>query len=246
MPGRRPEPDFHWRGKEVSRLEGFSDTIFAFAITLLIVALEVPHDFEGLVSVVNGFPSFVVCFWLLMAFWNTHYRFFRRYGLEDSFTHAVNYAILLMVLFASYPLKFLFTALFGQMMGHHDALTGANWDFLFRVYGAGLGVTWGLFALLYWHAYRLREHLALTKIEQLHTRASIGACLVYVVVCLLSILLTLVPVNSSLPGMIYFLIGIGMWLNYGWYGRLARLQREADAVEAAAQTAPPVTLPPAV
>jgi uncharacterized membrane protein len=31
-------------GHEVSRLEPFSDTVFAFALTLLLVALEVPHD----------------------------------------------------------------------------------------------------------------------------------------------------------------------------------------------------------
>src|SRR5262249_56684880 len=29
------EPGFHWRGGEISRLEGFSDTVFAFAVTLL-------------------------------------------------------------------------------------------------------------------------------------------------------------------------------------------------------------------
>jgi uncharacterized membrane protein len=31
-----------WRGHEVTRIEAFSDAVFAFAIALLIVALEVP------------------------------------------------------------------------------------------------------------------------------------------------------------------------------------------------------------
>src|SRR5688572_18436788 len=30
-------PDFTWRGTDVSRLEGFSDGVFGFAVTLLVV-----------------------------------------------------------------------------------------------------------------------------------------------------------------------------------------------------------------
>lgn len=33
---------FRWRGEGVSRIEGLRDTVFGFAITLLVVSLEVP------------------------------------------------------------------------------------------------------------------------------------------------------------------------------------------------------------
>ena len=33
---------FRWRGHEVSRIEALNDAVFAFAITLLVVSLEVP------------------------------------------------------------------------------------------------------------------------------------------------------------------------------------------------------------
>src|SRR5258705_13261686 len=72
----------HYR-REVSRVEGFSDAVFAFAITLLVVSLEVPKTFEELLAAIRGFPAFAVCFALLFQVWWRHYRFFRTYDLED-------------------------------------------------------------------------------------------------------------------------------------------------------------------
>ena len=104
----------------VSRVEGFTDAVFAFAVTLLVVALEVPHTYEGLLDVLRGFPAFVICFALLMTFWNAHFRFHRRYGFEDLFTRVMTMAILVLVLFFVYPLKFLFTMVTVNMFGWHS------------------------------------------------------------------------------------------------------------------------------
>ncbi len=41
-------------------------------------------------KVIRGFPAFAASFALLIVFWNVHYRFFRRYGLEDGFTRVAN------------------------------------------------------------------------------------------------------------------------------------------------------------
>src|SRR5947207_1315730 len=103
-----------WRGHEVSRIEGFSDTIFAFALTLLVVSLEVPHTFHDLTQVMRGFFPFACSFALLIWIWHQHNLFFRRYGMQDALTVTINAAILFVVLFYVYPLKFVFSTMFAQ------------------------------------------------------------------------------------------------------------------------------------
>src|SRR6266566_9715223 len=47
---RRRRARFRDRGGDISRVEGFSDCAFGFAVTLLVVSLEVPKTFDGLVA----------------------------------------------------------------------------------------------------------------------------------------------------------------------------------------------------
>jgi len=75
-----------WRSHEPSRLETFSDAVFAFAVTLIIVSLEVPKTFADLYETMKGTVSFAVCFAILFSIWNNQNIFFRCYGLNDSLT----------------------------------------------------------------------------------------------------------------------------------------------------------------
>src|SRR3979411_1875207 len=107
----------HYR-REVSRIEGFSDAVFAFAVTLLVVSLEVPRTFNELWSAMRGFLAFAICFALLFQVWWRHHTYFRRYGLEDTVTKALTGVLLFVVLFYVYPLKFLWTlVVVGQIFG---------------------------------------------------------------------------------------------------------------------------------
>ena len=93
------ETRFRWRAREITRLEGFSDAVFAFALTLLVVSLEAPHTFDELMDTMRGFPAFGICFAILVQVWFYHYRYFRRYGLQDGITVVLNAALLFVVLF---------------------------------------------------------------------------------------------------------------------------------------------------
>ena len=112
--------------REVSRVEGFSDAVFAFAITLLVVSLEVPKTFHELMAVMRGFLSFAICFALLFQVWWRHFNFFRRYSLEDAATIALTGAVLFVVLFYVYPLKFVFKLVMDQVMGFTPPAPGGE------------------------------------------------------------------------------------------------------------------------
>jgi hypothetical protein len=152
-------PPFRDRGKDISRLEGFSDCAFGFAITLLVVSLEVPSKFSALLELVRGFPTFAVTFAIIAGIWYAQYRFFRRYGVEDGVTVVLTLTLLFFVLFYVYPLKFVFRAAFSR---GESAVANSDVPLLFSIYGLGFTAVWVVLGLLHFNAYRLRRSLQLT------------------------------------------------------------------------------------
>lgn len=219
----KQEENFHWRGKELLRLEGFTDAVFAFAVTLLIVALEVPHTYEGLIHVMRSFPAFVACFGILMTFWSAHYRFFRRYGLEDGFTLVTTLGVVVLVLFSVYPLKFLFTMLFENWFHFSSeeshALGRKEAQMLYGLYGGGFAGIWLLYALMYRHALKLRHALGLKEAEVIKTRASLYEYLTSAGVALTSVILAFATSSDSAPGLVYIALGPLQILNIKWHSR---------------------------
>ncbi len=65
---------------DVTRLESFSDAVFGFVATLLVVSIDVPNDFRQLLDRLAGFPGFLVGFLVLTLFWARHRAYFRRFG----------------------------------------------------------------------------------------------------------------------------------------------------------------------
>src|SRR5918994_911424 len=220
------EEGFSWRGQDITRIEGFSDAVFAFAITLLVVSLEVPNTFDELLATMRGFLAFGVCFYMLFLVWNEHYKFFRRYGLKDNFTLHLSSVLLFVVLFYVYPLKFLFTALMDELLGFSTQVgssTGAvvqeikpaQWPLLLVLFGVGFVVVQLVYFLLYWRAYALRGMLELDAYEASITRQELQGYLLLAAVGLTSIAVALLGgvEGGSLAGWVYLLIWPLMTIN---------------------------------
>lgn len=215
---------FRWRGHEISRIEGLSDAVFGFAITLLVVSLEVPKTFNELAETMQGFGAFLVSFILLFAVWFNQYKFFRRYGLKDTITVLLNAALLFVVLFYVYPLKFLFTFLIDRFTGGHGEVRLPNGNVvgmienneqmasLMTIFNLGYLAVFGVFVLLFWHAYRRREELELNELERFDTRESIQESALMCGIAVLSLIIVMVggAGRAGLAGMVYMLTPIVM------------------------------------
>ena len=201
------EKHLQGRGGEVTRLEHFSDAVFAFAVTLLVVSLEVPKSFPELMAALRSFVAFGVCFAMLVLVWIYHCHFFRRYGLQDGWATFLNSVLLFFVLFYVYPLKFL---AFSIMFAGAERLNSDDIRTVFIVYGSGYAAVFLTFASMYLHAWRKREQLALNEIERLRTHHILINHLAMGAIGLCSVLLALVlPARRvGFAGYFYFVIAI--------------------------------------
>jgi uncharacterized membrane protein len=205
----RDLPGFRLRGREVTRLESFSDAVFGFALTLLVVSLDVPKSFSDLIATMRGFPAFAVCFLLLALIWNGHYKFCRRYGLDDGTARFLTCVLLFLVLFYVYPLKFLFNlSITGLLLGARPPvpMSGSQLSALLVIYGLGFAAVYAASTLLYLHAYRLRETLELNELERFDTRYMMCRLLTLTVVGVIAAGLACVPAVRDWSALVYLLL----------------------------------------
>lgn len=229
--GKGGGPNFRTRGQEIHRVEGFSDAVFGFGLTLLIVSLEVPKTFDDLKALMLGFIPFGLCFVVLFNIWHEHYTYFRRYSLFDYKVMLLNAALLFVVLFFVYPLKFMFNLLVNKFMLHiqtvHIGTDQARE--LFLIYGSGLLAVEIIFFLLYLHASRHKLHLEFTPVETILTTHGAASHLAMALNAALSMLLAVTMPERlvGFAGWAYFLIPIHQFTLGMAFGKRAMLARAA-------------------
>lgn len=221
------EPNFRWRGGDVSRIENLSDAVFGFALTLLVISSGVPRTWPEMVEALWQVPVFAACFALLVWIWYCHYKFSRRYGLEDVTTVVWNTLLLFVVLVYVYPLKFLAGFLMRMVRGLKPHLVeqpdgtvlevftsrGEVQTFM-ALYSGGFAVLFALFALLQLHAWRKRDSLQLNEVERFLTLSELRAHLISMGIGLTSVAVVLTfDQTGAIGGMLYFLMGPLHWLN---------------------------------
>ncbi len=216
------------RGSEGTRLCALSDGAFAVAIGLLVVTLDPPTTWESFVRTLKSAPAIGACFALVMWLWAEHRRFFRRTGLDDVYTVVVNTVLLFVVLFYVYPLKYMATLVIEEIFGLNpkegfERPRMSSMATLMQLYSAGFIAIFALFALLYRHAWRRREALALDSLETFDIRSSLAACAICMSIGALAAAIATVDASlTPIAGFSYFLLGPAM----AAHGVLAGRRRE--------------------
>lgn len=179
----------------VTRLIGFSDAVFAIAITLLVLNIEVPAVRPNSIAraVFAEWPdvlSYVISFLVIGNYWIVHHHIFEQIEREDDRLLWFNLLFLLCVAFIPFP-----TSLLGE------TITSVT----VSVYAATLAVTGVLFVGLWWYVSEIGE-LVSDTVTSTQIRDRTFRMLGPSVVFTLSI-----PIASFNP----------MWAMYSWVALVA-------------------------
>jgi Endosomal/lysosomal potassium channel TMEM175 len=229
MPERIP---FRNRAHEVSRIEAFSDVIFGFAISLLVVSLEAPRTYAQMLEMLHGFLPFAICFWIFIDIWFEHHHFYKRYALQDQTTMALNTFLLFVILFYVYPLKYIFTLFTQGILGQRVDLPESGVPFLYTIYGIGVTSVFWLLAAMYGHAWRCRAELGLNDVEVIDTLERVYDDFFMGLFGVISIVVAHSR-WSRYAGLVYFLICIPKTL-VPWIMGVKRKKREEAMLAATA------------
>lgn len=216
-----PNPVMRIRRHQPTRLESFVDASFAFAITLVVIAVgHVPGSVAEMMRALHGLPTFAVCFLLLARIWLTHRDWSRHYDLEDGVGVSLSLILVFIVLIFVYPMRMLFAqALMGWSGGWLSDGSVAPIDTVdelrtaYTVFGVGYALIATVFILLNAHALRCAERIGLDAGERLFTRMRRRDWYGQLATCLVSIALARwLPMDSvlafSAPGFAYMLTGV--------------------------------------
>ena len=221
----QPDPLFRIRGEKIHRIESFSDAVFAFSISLLIMSLEGPQTFKELMTIVEGFLPFLATVVLVILFWNQQNRYFRHYGFNDSLIAWLNVMLLVVVLFYVYPLKFLFSLLLSMVThanyfpkaGNEHILELRDFPTLVMIYSIGYAVIWLLFFLMYETAWYRRKKIELNHYELTDTKKELRGAFFNFCVGAASFIFAAFG-DPKAGGMCFILIPAGLWF-VGWLKR---------------------------
>ncbi|MEL6559218.1 MAG: TMEM175 family protein [Bacteroidota bacterium] len=233
--------EFRLRGENQSRLETFSDAVFALSITLLIVSSSVPESFEDMIRVFADFIPFAMCMALITYIWYEHFLFFIRFGFRNKRIVLLNSILLFLILFFVYPLKFLSKLLVGIYVKPIIGLLGGdtkwmygpqemldNFDqmsWLLIIYGFFGTSIFGIMALMYQYALSKKKELKLNQIEEFDSRSSLQSLIIMSGIPFLSIIISFLLKSSIWGGIIggfTYMLYIPLFIFFGRRGRNKR------------------------
>ncbi|MGW5189011.1 TMEM175 family protein [Kribbella sp. NPDC004138] len=153
---------------ETTRLEAFSDGVFAIAITLLVLELHSPELEEGerlwpaLLHEWPQFAAYLTSFAILGIMWVNHHSMFRQIRRADRGLMFLNLLLLLWATLLPFP-----TSLFAE----HLEDESSNSHVAAAVYSTNLTLAAIAFSLIWW--YVLRNHLVDHDMSKAEVRKSL-------------------------------------------------------------------------
>ena len=151
-----------------SRLETFSDGVFAIAITLLVLTIAEPSNYRILThQLEHRWPSlaaYVVSFVVIGIMWLNHHTIFTHLEHVDRRLFYLNLLLLMTIAFLPYP-----TGVFGQALGRGEGATAAA-----AFYSITMSLNACCWAALWLHAATGRRLLAPAFPEDQRRRTTVA------------------------------------------------------------------------
>lgn len=160
------------RGRQTTRLETFVDAAFAFALTMLVISVDsIPNSFDELLQALKGVPAFAASFAIMVMFWLGHYRWSRRFGIEDTGSVVLSLSLVFLVLVFLYPLRLMMAGALNAMTGGWLPagliVTGlAEARAFFFLYGAAFALMAAVLLALNLRVQRLDLEPPLTRLDR--------------------------------------------------------------------------------
>jgi uncharacterized membrane protein len=169
-------PKKNWIEQEITtdRIIGFSDAIFAFAITLLALNIDIPQGipYDQFIPTMQllgtHIEKYIISFIVIASFWIGHHRMFEHIKRYDSMLIWLNLLFLVSITFMP-----VLTDMLSDYSSHQMPVI---------IYAAALGTASLILGIVWWHA--TRKHLVDPNVDDEeikynHLRSIVVSCVFY-------------------------------------------------------------------
>lgn len=211
------ERGMRMRGLAMTRLETFADAAFAFAVTLLVIAVDdLPETFEELEHAIKSIPVFLFSSAQLFAFWIAHRNWSRVYGPDNGVAVLLTLLLVMGLLVMVFPLRIVYAFgaadLSGDWVPPPFVLDPVIWAEQLILVFVAYGISWawlaGVIVAMFAYVLARSRELALNAAER---RNAVTFAVMYGVIALsgvssVTLALTLPHELLHLAGYQYFLL----------------------------------------
>lgn len=221
MKGLDHDPDFRWRGQDVTRIENLSDIVFALALGMIISTGYPISTFVEMKNFLSSIIPVAAAFAILLQLWNQHFTFFRRYGVADKKIIFLNALLIFAILYIAYPLRFAFDSFYefisSSITGDYSRMrekginSFSSSGTILAFFGVGYAFVHVIYALMHQHVLKKHALLELSHSELQMTRQSVFSnWFIVFLASLMSGLANFTNLNG-MAGFILALSGVGYW-----------------------------------